>query len=303
MIKNRYKLKEVMKFIDVVLEIRDARAPLSTQFPFIDELLPKGSNKSRLIVFNKSDLSNQSMLKKFQEKIQSSELQSSGVSVHDIEFTQSKFFDNRSSQKHPYQILKRAAELHQKRVPTNTSYLRTPLLKEVNMLVVGLPNVGKSSFINAIRSASGRKKSAKMGALPGVTRDINGFRACDNPPAFLVDTPGIMVPGNLEDTNRALTLSLIGAIHEKIVPIEVLADFLLFKLCQLKNFTFLKVLDLDPKFIEIHGDNINTLLLELCTKYKLLLPNATPDTTQAAILFISKFREGLYGQFILDQLN
>ncbi|KAF2068203.1 hypothetical protein CYY_010473 [Polysphondylium violaceum] len=303
MIKTRKLLKDTLKFIDVVIEIRDSRAPLSTENPILNELLMTNNNnrKSRVIVFNKSDLSNLQLQKRITDYFEDTAAQDKrkGAVAPMIAFTQSHANPSSSHPRHPLQLLKKAAEMHLKRYPPPTSYIQSPLQKEINMLVVGLPNVGKSSFINSIRSSSHKSKAAKVGALPGVTRNIRGFRACDSPPAYLVDTPGIMIPGNLEDTEKALTLSLLGSISEKIVPLHVVADFLLYKLNQLNNTKYLTAFELDPKK---PTDDINELLNHICIKKKMLLTNNEPDLDQAAKYFITQYRDAKFGCFTLDTI-
>lgn len=68
------------------------------------------------------------------------------------------------------------------------------------MLIVGIPNVGKSTIINSLRQLSGKRKPAKTGAMPGITRAMSGFAVCDDPPIYLIDSPGVMLPGNLIST-------------------------------------------------------------------------------------------------------
>jgi hypothetical protein len=103
------------------------------------------------------------------------------------------------------------------------------------MLVVGIPNVGKSTIINGIRLACGKKKAAKTGASPGVTRALSGFSVCDDPPAYLVDTPGVMLPGNLTSSGYAEEEDM--SVKER-VRIFFLFFFLLFFLFLSFSFFF-----------------------------------------------------------------
>ncbi|KAN0034459.1 hypothetical protein ACTFIV_000972 [Dictyostelium citrinum] len=263
MIKNRKLLVETLKFIDIVMEVRDSRAPISTENPMLSELLKESSKKktTKFIVLNKNDLSNkhlQPKIKQYFEKqqplIQQSNQQSNQQHQF-VEFTQSILTQspqalstklNKTNPKHPFQLVKKAVEIHHKlNPPKHNNYLTTQSMKPLNVLICGLPNVGKSSFINSVRNASkiGNSKSAKVGALPGVTRHISGFVACENPSIFIVDTPGIMIPGNLDSNETTLTLALLGCITEKIVPIISLSDFLLFKLNSISNFNYLKLIE------------------------------------------------------------
>eukprot|EP01132_Coremiostelium_polycephalum_P002865 gene2865-3560_t len=305
MIRTRRQLSDSLKHIDVILEIRDARAPLSTENPILNELLPKNSRKTRIIVFNKVDLSNSNLQNRIKEHFD-------GLN-QPITFTQSSYNGKTTHinhPRHPYQVVKKAAELHLKKNPppltsTITFSGQQPndfiqgRKMEINMMVVGLPNVGKSSLINSIRLGSNKSKIAKTGALPGVTRHIKGFRVSDNPPAFLVDTPGIMIPGNLENNEQAMTLALIGAINEKIVPIQSVADFLLFKLNQLGNTTYVQEICIPDGPI----DEIQPILLHICNKLKMFMIGNKPDLDQAAKYFITLFREGKFGPLTLDKIS
>eukprot|EP01133_Synstelium_polycarpum_P002257 gene2257-2557_t len=297
MIKAARLLKENLKNIDVILELRDSRAPISSENPILRDLL-KESNaiKTHVVVFNKSDLANHNMQKRLKDYIERH------GDVH-AAFTQSSSKTNSaatqhpSHPRHPLQVVKSAIEWHNARKPP------TKIVKEINMMVIGVPNVGKSSLINAIRKGTGMTSAAKTGALPGVTRHITGFRVSENPPAFLVDTPGIMIPGVQLDHERALTLSLIGAISEKIVPNEVVADFLLYKMNAMRNFSYVKVLEYDGE----PTDDIDGLLKFICKKKGLLL-KGTQSTTQAndfeqaSRYFISLFRDGKFGSMTLDKI-
>ncbi|EFA76861.1 hypothetical protein PPL_09613 [Heterostelium album PN500] len=344
MIKATKQLKENIKNVDVVLEIRDSRAPLSTENPLLQDILRQtfkdGAKKTHIVVFNKADMSNhnlQSKIKLYYD--QYNRLTEDRAYNKHIAFTQSASKTNsaatthQSHPRHPYQVIKNAVELHRQqqdklqqqqqqqennnnnnKIIDTTIIDRKQMKKEINMLVIGVPNVGKSSLINSIRNACRMTKSAKTGALPGVTRNITGFRVSDDPPAFLVDTPGIMIPGVLEDVERALTLSLVGAISEKIVDHTVVADYLLFKMNQMRITTYVTVLKLDAP-----TDDINRLLEHICQLKGMYLTNQqqfqqiklnndrlnsnkTNDTEQASRYLINLFREGKFGNFTLDKI-
>ncbi|KAM9986960.1 hypothetical protein ACTFIY_011390 [Dictyostelium cf. discoideum] len=351
MIKNRRLLVDTLKFIDIVMEVRDSRAPISTENPMLSELLKESSKKktTKFIVLNKNDLSNkhlQSKIKQYFEKQpphqqQQSQLQQPQPQQQQfVEFTQSILTEspqalsiklNKANPKHPFQLVKKAVEIHHKlNPPKYKNYLTTQLMRPLNVLICGLPNVGKSSFINSVRNASkiGNSKSAKVGALPGVTRHISGFVACEDPPIFIVDTPGIMIPGNLDSNETTLTLALLGCITEKIVPIISLSDFLLFKLNSISNFNYLKLIENEnikeeenennnnnnnnndniiptnlDKFSNEPTDDINKFLKLLSKRNKMLLPGGLPDLELAAKYFIAQYREGKLGCFTLDKIQ
>ena len=108
----------------------------------------------------------------------------------------------------------------------------TPKFKTAPLLLclVGVPNVGKSSMLNALRHAeTGRKASAKVGALPGVTRHVAGLKVCDDPLAVMLDSPGVMLP-RIDDPMVGLRLALTGAIRSERVDPVVLVDYLLYEL-------------------------------------------------------------------------
>lgn len=110
-----------------------------------------------------------------------------------------------ASRKPPVELLDFGLDLLRQRRPSGKP------LPSTNMLVIGVPNVGKSTLINALRRAkTGRSGGAKTGPLPGVTRALSGFRVSTSPSAFLLDSPGVMLP-RLPDADIALKLGLTGA--------------------------------------------------------------------------------------------
>ncbi|GAM18141.1 hypothetical protein SAMD00019534_013160, partial [Acytostelium subglobosum LB1] len=366
MIKAAKQLRESINKVDVVLEIRDARAPISSGNPLLYDILKQWKDqdglKSHFIVFNKADLSNHNLQSRIKSHFEQSSTSSSSLPLSPSElnhqvrvaFTQSSSKQNSaatqhsSHPRHPYQVIKQSVQYHNDMLsklqqsnatpasaaPVSTSWIDPSKLKrEINMLVIGVPNVGKSSLINAIRTACKLTKAAKTGALPGVTRQFSGFRVSDDPPAFLVDTPGIMIPGVQEDNERALKLALIGAISEKGVSNQDVADYLLFKLNQLNNTTYVKLLDIPDGQ---PTDRISELLEHVCRHQKFYQTSKTGDATptqssrhssrqssprqqqqhveqqqplqhydfeQASRYFINMYRNGKFGNFCLDKIS
>lgn len=169
--------------------------------------------------------------------------------------------------------------------------------KVYSMMVVGIPNVGKSSIINRIRLSAGKGKSAISGPLPGVTKKVTGFRVNDNPPIYLVDTPGVMPPGNVEDHEQALKLALTGAVKETIVSDYVLADYLLFTLNKFRSTIYVEHFELPSPC-----DNIEEVLAGVSKKLKLPNSNGTLDLNAAAKIFVSLYRKGGLGKLTIDQV-
>jgi len=162
--------------------------------------------------------------------------------------------------------------------------------KVLGMMVMGVPNVGKSTIINSLRMAEGMKKVARTGPLPGVTRTLSGFTVSENPPVFLVDTPGVFPPGNLQDKDRALKLALTGAIKDNLIGEIIIADYLLFSLNRLRSTIYVGEYGLREP-----SDDINVVL-------SFISNNLGCDKSGAAKHFIAKYRKGELGSFTLDQV-
>ncbi|CAM6104759.1 unnamed protein product [Calypogeia fissa] len=200
-------IREQIRGVDLVLEIRDARIPLSSANQELQEVL---SRKKRLIVLNKMDLANPNMMLKWRDYFKSCGQNLVFVNAHHSK-TVKKMLDVARGQ------------------------LRSAMAKERTLLVmvVGIPNVGKSCLINTMSaitratfSVQGQPKKAKVGPLPGVTQHVAGFKIGEKPSTYVLDTPGVLVP-NIQDIEMGIKLSLTGAVKDTIVGQERLARYLL----------------------------------------------------------------------------
>lgn len=197
-------IRERLRLIDLVLEVRDSRLPLSSANEDFQEIL---SRKRRLIIFNKADLANPNMVLKWKDYFEANKEGVAFVNAHCKDSIKLLF----------HEVRQRLQELIEKR-PT------------LLIMVVGIPNVGKSALINGLHSlshsAQEKLKKATVGPLPGVTQNMQGFKIGQQPSIYVLDTPGVLVP-NIRDLHTGLKLALTGAIKDSVVGEERLARFLL----------------------------------------------------------------------------
>lgn len=170
------------------------------------------------------------------------------------------------------------------------------------MLIVGMPNVGKSSLLNALRAAGvHRGKAAFTGAQPGVTRKIaSGVKIVDPDPdtdqegVYLVDTPGVFVPF-VPDAESMLKLALCGSVKDTIIAPTTLADYLLFHINKH-----------NPQLYQEYSQATNdivALLEAICRKTGRLGKGGVPDIEAAALWMIQRWRQGNMGCFVLDEVE
>lgn len=268
MTKAKRMMQENIKLIDLVIELVDARIPVSSRNPDIDEL---GKNKSRMILLNKADLAedkwNDAWAEYFREK---------GFFV--VKLNSKKGGGLKSIQGVIQEACKEKMERDRKRGILN---------RPVRAMVVGIPNVGKSTFINALAG----KACAKTGNKPGVTKGKQWIRL--NKQVELLDTPGILWP-KFEDQTVGLRLAWIGSIKDEILNTEELA-------AELTGFLVNSYPDvLKEKYeIEESADGFENLR-EIAESRHCLVKGNELDTEKAAKLLLDDFRNGRLGRITLE---
>lgn len=269
MTKAKRMMEEDIKLIDLVIELVDARLPLSSRNPDIDKL---GKNKARLILLNKSDLADESQNLMWQKYFEQNGFYS--VLVNSRNNTGMKSINN---------IVKEACKEKIER-----DRRRGIINRPVRAMVVGIPNVGKSTFINSYA----KKACAKTGNKPGVTKGKQWIKLSNT--LELLDTPGILWP-KFEDQMVGLRLALVGSIKDEILNISELA------------LELIKFLDLEYEGIlaQRYGidkcdDPLDTLKA-IAAERKCLAKGGELDLDKAAAIILEEFRNGKIGRITLEK--
>lgn len=266
--KTKEEIINSLKLVDIVLEVIDARIPKSSRNPLISEITEK---KDRIIIMNKSDLSdpveNEKWIKKFSdEKIKSIKMNSK----------------EKINTKEIYNIAKEIlSEKFKKNEEKNIEN------ENIRMMVVGIPNSGKSTFINNIA----KRKGARVGNRPGVTQQKQWIKTKDN--ILLLDTPGVLWPKFEGDTG--LHLSFTNAIRDEILNIEELClKFIEFiKESYPKNLEERYKIDSDKSALEIYE--------EIGIKRGAIIRKGEVDYTRCANLIFNDFRSGKLGRITIEK--
>ena len=269
MTKARRMMQENIKLIDLIIELVDARVPLSSRNPDIDEL---GKGKARLILLNKADLAedrlNDEWVAYFKEK---------GYSA--VKVNSRKGGGIKSIQSVIQEACREKTERDRKRGILN---------RPVRAMVVGIPNVGKSTFINALAG----KACAKTGNKPGVTKGKQWIRL--NKSVELLDTPGILWP-KFEDQEVGLKLAFIGSIKDEILQTEELAA----ELVKFLKESYPGVLE--EKYSIPDVQDTYECLANIAQSRHCLVRGSELDTEKAASILLDDFRGGKLGRITLEK--
>lgn len=269
--KAERKLKEQINLVDVVIEVLDARIPLSSCYKNIESLL---GEKPRLILLNKADLADSQELKNW-------------IKTLEERFNCPVLTTDAKNSKDLNKIVSKAVELSEPRIQKlmQKGLLRRP----ARVMVVGMPNVGKSSIINKLT----RTSKTKVGAKAGVTRQQQWVKI--NPKLDLLDTPGI-IPMKQEDQVSAKKLAFVNSVSENAYDNEAIAKELLEVLEKLNYSQEVK------KYYNLKEEE--DLTTENIAKSRnWIVKGALPDIERTSKFILCDFREGRIGKFILDDIE
>ncbi len=262
------EIEAKIKLVDVIIEILDARAPLSSINP---EFEKRTSNKKKLIVVSKSDLADPIETKKWEIC-----LKNRCNSLLILNLT-----DSRATKIISDEVQKLGEEKHQKEKAKGMKP------QPIKAMIIGVPNVGKSSLINRIA----KRNAAGVQNKPGYTRGEQYIKV--NKDFILLDTPGVL-PMNYEDKEHAINLALIGSIREEILPNDELVKYLLKYLKKHYPNALKERFDIDDLTDPIQ-------VSELVAKKRGLLTGGEYDLSRADFLILKEFKEGKLGCITLEQ--
>ncbi len=269
MAKTRRMIEDNLKLIDVVVEILDARIPFSGRNPNFDDII---RNKPRLIVLNKSDLADKS-----RTKIWINKYAEQGLKVIPISCATGLGINT---------VLSEARAVVQDKIDREKEKGRNRTLK---LMMVGIPNVGKSSLINRLVG----KASTKTGDRPGVTRGKQWLRIKGD--AELLDTPGILPP-KFDNQEVAMRLAYTGAIRDEIMNTELLA----YSLCEYLRDNYSEDLCTRYKLASVDGLEGYEILENIGKKRGFVISGGEIDMERAANMLLDELRGAKIGMITLE---
>ena len=279
MTKAKRQMQEDLKLIDLVIELIDARAPFSSRNPDIDSM---ARGKAHLILLNKADLADEQWNRVWKEYFEKQ-----GMTVCIVNSLKSG--DVKQIQEPVKQVCSEKMERDLRRGIRN---------RPVRTMITGIPNVGKSTFINSFA----RKGVAKTGNKPGVTRGKQWIRMSNT--LELLDTPGILWP-KFEDQQVGIRLALIGSVKDEILNTEELALELIRQLQQLYPGILEQFYGLE-RLREGSGEDTSRpseamLLEQIALARGCIGKGGAPDYTRASAMILENFRNGKIGRITLDR--
>lgn len=275
MTKTKRQIQASLKLVDAVAEIIDARIPISSRNPDLAKLV---QNKPRIILLNKCDMANQTATKMWIDHFEKQGITAIAVDCK----------SGRGLNKFAPAVNKVMSERINR---LKAKGMVNPMMR---IMIVGIPNVGKSSFINKIA----KQNRAKVEDRPGVTRGNQWFTIAKN--LEMLDTPGVLWP-KFNDKIVGEHLAFTGAVKDQILDIELLAVRLLDFLKELKPVDFISRFKLE----ETDLDNIDSyeLLKIIARKRGMLVSGGEVNTERAAIMLLDEFRSAKLGRITVEMPN
>ena len=274
MAKTRKQIENDLKIIDVVIELLDARIPVSSRNPDINNLI---KNKKKIIILNKCDLSDANLNKKWQEKL------SKEAPTILVDSNSGKGIDK---------VSKKIDELMKEEIEKQLAKGR--INKTVRVMILGIPNVGKSSFINRIS----KKTSMQVGNRPGVTKSKQWIRIGKN--QELLDTPGVLW-SKFESNEVALNLAFTGTIKDDILEKTEIAYELLKRLYIKYKENILERYKISDKEIVEKDNYIYELMQIIGRKRGAIISGGNVDDEKVSRIILEDFRSCKLGYITLEE--
>lgn len=272
MTKTKRQIQASLKLVDAVAEILDARIPLSSKNPDLQKLI---QNKPKVVLLNKCDMANQNATSRWIDYYASQ-----GVTAIAVDCK-----SGRGLNKFAPAVNNVLAE---RRERLKAKGMVNPMLR---IMIVGIPNVGKSSFINRVA----KQNRAKVEDRPGVTRGNQWYSIAKN--IEMLDTPGVLWP-KFDDKIVGERLAFTGAVKDQILDTELLAVRLLDFLRSLKPADFIVRFKLDD--VDLDAVDSYELLNIIGKKRGMLISGGEINTERAAIMLLDEFRSGKLGRITLE---
>ena len=281
MLKTKKQIMEDLKLIDIVIEILDARIPISSKNPDIQKII---QNKKRIVILNKSDLAEEKETTKWVEYYKKN-----GIKAIIADSNLGKGIK---------ETLKQIENIMEEDMQKAAAKGR--IKKNIRIMILGIPNVGKSSFINRLCN----KKLAVVGNRPGVTRQKQWVRISNN--VELLDTPGVLWP-KFEDEKVALNLSYTGSIKDEILEtVEVAFSLLtyLYNNYKLNLMERYKITENDIENIKSEDENeeIYNLMKLIGKRRGAVISGGEVDDEKTANILLNDFRSGKLGRITLEKV-
>ncbi|WP_440895291.1 ribosome biogenesis GTPase YlqF [Amphibacillus sp. Q70] len=272
MAKARREVQEKLKLVDFVIELVDARAPSASQNPMLQEILQQ---KPKMQVLMKKDLADPNMTTKWIEKLREAAVEVIAVDVQNRQDIQ--------------KVIETAKKMTSEKMARLKSRGVRP--RAGRAMIIGIPNVGKSTLINRLAS----KKMAKTGDRPGVTTQQQWIKVKKD--FELLDTPGILWP-KFEDKRVGYQLAAIGTIKDQLLSIEDITRFTLNYIQQSYPHLLMERYQLE----DVEAD-FEQILEQIGQQRGALAPGGSVDLSKTAELIIRDFRNGKVGRITLEQPN
>lgn len=272
MTKTKRQIQASLKLVDAVAEILDARIPLSSKNPDLQKLI---QNKPKVVLLNKCDMANQTATSRWIDYYASQ-----GITAIAVDCKSGKGLNKFAPAVNNV--------LSERRERLKAKGMVNPMLR---IMIVGIPNVGKSSFINRVA----KQNRAKVEDRPGVTRGNQWYSIAKN--IEMLDTPGVLWP-KFDDKIVGERLAFTGAVKDQILDTELLAVRLLDFLRNLKPADFIARFKLED--IDLDAIDSYELLNVIGKKRGMLISGGKINTERAAIMLLDEFRSGKLGRITLE---